>query len=62
MRLESSIYIKMGKFQLLYGMHYIIDYFRVFRIDTKKFGWIPPKSKEINEDLRSVKVCNSNTW
>ena len=47
MRLESSIYIKMGKLQFLYGMHYVIDFFRVFRMDTKKFGGISPKIREI---------------
>ena len=46
----------------LYGMHYVIDYFRVFGEYTNKFGWIPPKIKEINEEFRIVKVFNSNTW
>ena len=29
------------------------------KIRSDGFGWIPPNFKEINEDLRSVKVCNS---
>ena len=60
----------LGKFNLYLGRKIPVSIWYTLRhwlfpceVDyKKKFGWIPPKIKEINEDLRSVKVCNSTIW